>query len=292
MSAAALVSPKSFVSEERPSWCPACGDFGVLQAFQRASAQLGLLPHEMVVVSGIGCSGKISSYFNSYGLHVLHGRTLPCAIGVKLANPNLTVIASGGDGDGYGIGGNHFVNVIRRNVDLTYLVMDNQVYGLTKGQTSPTSAQGYRSTTSPAGAAENPMHPLRLALANGATFIAQGFSADKKQLTEIIVKAIAHRGFSLVNAISPCVTFNKVNTYDWYRERLHNLDTDSSHDAHDRGMAFGKLMEHDDLVRGIVYEEDSPAYDEYLPGYTGASLADMARPADRAVLEKMVAEYR
>jgi 2-oxoglutarate ferredoxin oxidoreductase subunit beta len=289
---AALVSPKAFVSEERPTWCPGCGDFGVLQALQRAAAQLGLQPHEIAVVSGIGCSGKISSYFNSYGLHVLHGRSVPCAIGVKLANPNLTVIASGGDGDGYGIGGNHFLNAIRRNIDITYIVMDNQVYGLTKGQTSPTSAHGYKSTTSPAGAAENPMHPLRLALANGATFIAQGFSAERGQMIELMVRAIRHKGFSLVNAISPCVTFNKVNTYDWYRERLHNLDEDPSHDPHDRASAFSKLMEHGDLVRGLVYEEETPSYEEYLPGYTGASLADMVRPADRQVFEKMMAEYR
>ncbi|HVB08763.1 MAG TPA: 2-oxoacid:ferredoxin oxidoreductase subunit beta [Bacillota bacterium] len=289
---AALVSPKSFVSEERPTWCPGCGDFAVLQALQRASAQLGLQPHEMAVVSGIGCSGKISSYFNSYGLHVLHGRSVPCAIGVKLANPNLTVIASGGDGDGYGIGGNHFLNAIRRNIDITYIVMDNQVYGLTKGQTSPTSAHGYKSTTSPAGSAENPMHPLRLALANGASFIAQGFSAERNQLIDIIVKAIAHKGFSLVNAISPCVTFNKVNTYDWYRERLHNLDDDKTHNPSDRGVGFNKLIEHGDLVRGVIYAEETPSYDEYLPGYTGASLADMAKPTERSVLEKMMAEYR
>jgi 2-oxoglutarate ferredoxin oxidoreductase subunit beta len=289
---AALVSPKAFVSEERPTWCPGCGDYGVLQALQRAAAQLGLQPHEIAVVSGIGCSGKISSYFNAYGLHVLHGRSLPCAIGVKLANPNLTVIAAGGDGDGYGIGGNHFLHAIRRNVDITYIVMDNQVYGLTKGQTSPTSAHGFKTTTSPAGAAEFPQHPLRLALANGCGFIAQGFSAEKNQLTELIARAIRHRGFSLVNVISPCVTFNKVNTYDWYRERLHNLEEDADYDPHDRAAAFAKLIEHGDLVRGLVFEEETHAYDEYLPGYTGAAMADMVKPVDRAVLEKMVAEYR
>ena len=289
---AALVSPKSFVSEERPTWCPGCGDYGVLQALQRAAAQLGLQPHEIAVVSGIGCSGKISSYFNAYGLHVLHGRSLPCAIGVKMANPNLTVIAAGGDGDGYGIGGNYFLNAIRRNINITYIVMDNQVYGLTKGQTSPTSAHGFKSTTSPAGSAENPMHPLRLALANGAGFIAQGFSADRAQLVDLMVKAIQHKGFSVVNTISPCVTFNKVNTYDWYRERLHNLDEDSSHDPSDRASAFAKVMEHGDLVRGLIYAEEGPSYDEFVPGYTTSAMADLVKPADRKLIDKLMAEYR
>jgi 2-oxoglutarate ferredoxin oxidoreductase subunit beta len=288
----ALVSPKSFVSEERPTWCPGCGDFGVLQALQRAAAQLGLQPHEMVVVSGIGCSGKISSYFHAYGFHVLHGRTLPVATGVKLANPRLTVVASGGDGDGYGIGGNHFLHAIRRNVDITYIVMDNHVYGLTKGQTSPTSAHGFKTVTTPEGAAENPVHPLRVALAQGCTFVAQGFSAEKQQLTDLIVKAIRHRGFSLVNVISPCVTFNKINTYDWYRERLHDLDADSGYDPRSRAQAFAKLVETDDMVRGLVYVEEAPAYQDYLPGYTTRSMAEMAEKLEPEVLDRLVAEFR
>jgi 2-oxoglutarate ferredoxin oxidoreductase subunit beta len=289
---ATLVSPKSFVSPERATWCPGCGDFGVLQALQKAAAQLGLQPAEIAVVSGIGCSGKISSYFNAYGFHGLHGRSLPVATGVKLANPHLTVIASGGDGDGYGIGGNHFLHAIRRNIDITYIVMDNHVYGLTKGQTSPTSAQGFRTTTTPEGSAENPVHPLRVALAQGCTFIAQGFSAEKNQLIDLIIKAVQHKGFSLVNVISPCVTFNKVNTYDWYRERLHNLDDDKDYHADNRAMAFARVVEHDDLVRGLIYVQDTPAYEDFIPGYTTDAMADMVKPLDVAKFEDLVAEYR
>jgi 2-oxoglutarate ferredoxin oxidoreductase subunit beta len=289
----ALVSPKEFVSPERSTWCPGCGDYGVLQALQRAAAQLGLRPHEIVVASGIGCSGKISSYFNSYGFHALHGRSVPIATGVKLANPNLTVIASGGDGDGYGIGANHFLHAVRRNIDITYLVMDNQVYGLTKGQTAPTSAHGFKSTTTPFGAPDNPVHPLRLALAQGCGFVAQGFSAEKAQLTDLIVKAIRHRGFSLVNVISPCVTFNKVNTYDWYRERLYNLDAEEGYDPHDRARAFATVVEHEDLVRGLIFVDDgAPAYEDFLKGYTDRPMHELARTVPPELLDELAAEYR
>jgi 2-oxoglutarate ferredoxin oxidoreductase subunit beta len=297
---ATLVSPKTFVSEW-PTWCPGCGDFGVLRALQNAAAKLGLQPHEICIVTGIGCSGKINSYFNSYGLHTLHGRSLPVAQAVKLANPHLTVIAAGGDGDGYGIGAGHFLHAVRRNVDITYVVMDNQVYGLTKGQTSPTSPTGFQSTTTPHGSAEGPVRPLRVALANGCSWIAQGFSANLKQLTDLLIQAIQHKGFSLLNVQSPCVTWRetivedgqKVDVYEWFKKHLHNLDEDPDHDPRDRAKAFQKLIEYDDLVTGLVYCEDRPAYTDLLPGYRGESLAEAAgRPLDPETLEKIAAQFR
>lgn len=297
---ATLVSPKTFTSEF-PTWCPSCGDFGVLRGLQNAAAQLGLQPHEIVIVSGIGCSGKINSYFNCYGLHTLHGRSLPVAQGVKLANPRLTVIASGGDGDGYGIGAGHFMHAVRRNVDITYIVMDNQVYGLTKGQTSPTSPHGFTSTTTPNGSAENPVRPLRVALANGVSWLAQGFSGDLKQLTALMVKAIQHRGFSVLNVISPCVTYRKmiedengekIGVYEWFRKHLHNLESDPDHNPMDRGTAFKKLIEHDDLVTGLIFEEDRPPYDAFLPGYRDAPMAELVQPLEEQHLEKVAAQFR
>ena len=300
MSAVAPVSPKTFTSEF-PTWCPSCGDFGVLRGLQNAAAQLGLQPHEMVIVSGIGCSGKINSYFNCYGLHTLHGRSLPVAQGVKLANPRLTVIASGGDGDGYGIGAGHFMHAVRRNIDVTYIVMDNQVYGLTKGQTSPTSPHGFTSLTTPSGSPEYPTKPLRVALANGATWLAQGFSGDIKQLTTLILKAIRHKGFSVLNVISPCVTYRKfipdengqnLPVFEWFRKYLHNLDDDADYLTSDRGQAFNRLIAHDDLVRGLIYEEVRPAYDSYLPGYTGQPLNDLTQVPDAAALDALAAEFR
>ncbi len=297
---ATLVSPKVFTSEF-PTWCPSCGDFGVLRALQNAAAQLGLQPHDMVIVSGIGCSGKINSYFNCYGLHTLHGRALPVAQGVKLANPQLTVIASGGDGDGYGIGAGHFMHAVRRNVDVTYIVMDNQVYGLTKGQTSPTSPHGYSSTTTPGGSAEYPVRPLRVALANGVTWLAQGFSGDIKQLTALMVKAITHRGFSVLNVMSPCVTYRpsiadengeKIGVFEWFRKHLVNLEAERDYRPTDRAAAFAQLMEHDDLVAGLIYEEDRPAYDGYLSGYTGRPMAELALPLDAGHLDQIAAQFR
>ncbi len=292
------VSPKSFVSEF-PTWCPGCGDFAVLRALQNAAARLNLQPHEIALVSGIGCSGKINSYFHSYGLHTLHGRSLPVAQGVKLANPQLTVIASGGDGDGYGIGAGHFMHAVRRNVDVTYIVMDNQVYGLTKGQTSPTSPTGFLSTTSPNGSAEAPIRPLRVALANGCSWLAQGFSGNPKQLGELIVAAIQHKGFSVLNVISPCVTWRetiledgqKVPVYEWYKKHLHNLDEDPAHDPRNRVGAFQSLIDRDDLVTGLLFTEDRASYRDYLPGYTEKPMAEMATILDTASLEELAAKF-
>src|SRR6201997_3263648 len=179
-----------------PDWCPGCGDFSVLASLQAAVFELGLQPHQVCVISGIGCSSNLPGYVNTYGMHTLHGRALAVATGVKLGNHDLKVIATGGDGDGFGIGGNHFMHTMRKNVDLTYIVMDNQIYGLTTGQTSPTSRLGMKTKSSPFGNIEGPLYPVTMALSAGATFVARAFSGDQKHLTDLIVQAIRHKGFS------------------------------------------------------------------------------------------------
>lgn len=214
-----------------PDWCPGCGDFGVLAALQKALVELQIPTHNIVTISGIGCSSNLPGYMNTYGMHTLHGRALAVATGLKLANHELTVIVTGGDGDGFGIGGNHFVHSMRRNVDLLYIVMDNQIYGLTTGQTSPTSRVGMKTKSMPFGNIESPVNPISLALAAGCTFVARGFSGEQKHLTELIRLGIQHPGFSFLDVFSPCVTYNHDNTYQWFRPRVKKLEEDSSYDA-------------------------------------------------------------
>jgi 2-oxoglutarate/2-oxoacid ferredoxin oxidoreductase subunit beta len=259
----------------KPTWCPGCGDFAVLQAMQTALAATGNSPHETVVASGIGCSGKTSQYLKSYGFHGLHGRSIPAATAIKLVNHSLTVIATGGDGDGYGIGLSHSLHAMRRNIDITYIVMDNNIYGLTTGQMSPTSRKGFKSKTSPTGSAEDPIRPLELALAAGASFVAQGFSGEPKHLARLFEEGIRHKGFSLINVFSPCVTFNKVNTYEWFKERLVNLDTVEGYDPTDKYGAARVVGEHDGLVLGVVYREERPVYQDALPAVSDTPIAHM-----------------
>ncbi|MBX6378173.1 MAG: 2-oxoacid:ferredoxin oxidoreductase subunit beta [Clostridia bacterium] len=278
---------------ERPTWCPGCGDFAVLQAIKKALTELEIPPHEAVVVTGIGCSGKTNSYLGAYGLHGLHGRALPLAQAIKLANRHLTVLAVGGDGDGYGIGVGHLVHAIRRNVDITYIVDDNGTYGLTKGQTSPTAGRGYQSKSSPYGAAEDPVRPLGLALGLGAGFVAQGFSGAPNALKDLIVRAIQHRGFSLVNVLSPCVTFNEVNTYAFYREHLVDVADIAGYNARDRAAALRVAIERDYLITGVVYEDpDGQDYAARLPGYAEEPLARAGIRRDARLWEELTARYR
>ena len=213
-----------------PDWCPGCGDFGVLSAIQKALVELQIPNHNVVAISGIGCSSNLPGFINTYGMHTLHGRALAVATGLKLANHELTVLVTGGDGDGFGIGGNHFVHTMRRNVDVTYIVMDNQIYGLTTGQTSPTSRVGMKTKSMPFGNIEAPVNPISLALAAGATFVARGYSGDQKHLTELIKRGIEHKGFSFLDVFSPCVTYNHDNTYQWYRPRVKKLEDDATYD--------------------------------------------------------------
>jgi len=214
------VTDKDYSNGNEPTWCPGCGDFAVLKAIQRALAQLAVPPERTVLVSGIGCSGKISHYFGGYAIHTTHGRALPVAQGIALTRPDLTVLVASGDGDGYGIGLSHLLHAARRNINLLYVVMDNGVYGNTKGQTSPTSPVGYRSNTTPQGVFEDPVHPLLLAWAAGASWVGQGFSGDVQQLTTLVMSGLRHPGFGLLNVFSPCVVFNRRQGYDFFRERV------------------------------------------------------------------------
>ncbi|PTG31756.1 2-oxoacid:ferredoxin oxidoreductase subunit beta, partial [Staphylococcus chromogenes] len=234
---------KDFRNNVKPNWCPGCGDFSVQAAIQKAAANVGLEPEDVALITGIGCSGRLSGYVNSYGVHAIHGRALPLAQGVKMANKDLTVIASGGDGDGYAIGMGHTIHALRRNMNMTYIVMDNQIYGLTKGQTSPSSAPGFITKTTPKGNIEQNVAPLELALSSGATFVAQGFSNDIKGLTKMIEDAIQHDGFSFVNVFSPCVTYNKINTYDWFKEHLTSLDEIEGYDTSNKQQAIQTVLE-------------------------------------------------
>lgn len=260
---------KDFRNTVKPNWCPGCGDFSVQAAIQKAAAGVGLEPENLAIITGIGCSGRLSGYVNSYGFHSIHGRALPLAQGVKMANQELTVIASGGDGDGFAIGMGHTVHALRRNIDITYIVMDNQIYGLTKGQTSPSSATGFVTKTTPKGSIEKNVSPMELALMSGATFVAQSFSSDIKELTAIIEAGIQHKGFSFINVFSPCVTYNKVNTYDWFKENITKLSDIEGYDPQDKSAAVKTVHDYDGLVTGIVYQDTTtPSYAEQLPEYS------------------------
>ncbi len=251
------LTARDFKGKIDPDWCPGCGDFGVLNSLQRAAAELGLRPHEIVTVSGIGCSSNLPGYINTYGAHTLHGRSLAFATGVKMANHELTVIATGGDGDGYGIGGNHFTHTARRNVDLTYVVMNNQIYGLTTGQVSPTSRVGQKTKSTPFGSVEYPINPITSAIMNGATYVARGYSGDVRHLTELIKGGIEHQGFALIDIFSPCVTFNLDNTHNFFKERIKKLE-DEGHDATDWSAACEKAMVWgDEIYIGKFYHLES-----------------------------------
>lgn len=241
-----------------PNWCPGCGDFGVLRAMQQAAANMDLDPEQTVLTTGIGCSGNITSSFRSYGFHGIHGRALPAATGIKLANPDLTVLVAGGDGDGFGIGLGHFMHAARRNVDVTYIVMDNQVYGLTKGQTSPTTAAEMATKASPLGPMAQPVNPLELAMAAGASFVAQGFSGDQKQLTQLIEAGVRHRGFALINVQSPCVTYNAFNTYGWFKQNIVAV----AHDPTDRGAALAVAHDRNQVPVGVLFVEQRPTLED------------------------------
>ncbi|WP_449540088.1 2-oxoacid:ferredoxin oxidoreductase subunit beta [Ferdinandcohnia sp. Marseille-Q9671] len=283
---------KDFRNNVKPNWCPGCGDFSVQAAIQRAAANVGLEPENLAVISGIGCSGRISGYINAYGLHGIHGRSLPIAQGVKMANRDLTVIASGGDGDGYAIGMSHTIHAIRRNIDITYIVMDNQIYGLTKGQTSPRSDMGFKTKSTPQGSIESSLSVMEMALTAGATFVAQSFSTDLKDLTALIEAGIKHKGFSLINVFSPCVTYNKVNTYDWFKENLTKLGTIEGYDPSNRSQAMQTLMENNSLVTGLIYQNtEKPSYQELVHGYSETPLVHADLELDEEKFNKLVTEF-
>lgn len=288
-----MATLKDFRNNIKPNWCPGCGDFSVQAAIQRAAANVGLEPEQLAVVSGIGCSGRISGYINAYGFHGVHGRSLPIAQGLKMANRELTVLAAGGDGDGFAIGMGHTVHAIRRNIDITYIVMDNQIYGLTKGQTSPRSAEGFKTKSTPSGSIESALSPLEVALAAGATFIAQSFSSNLKQLTSLIEQGMQHKGFSFINVFSPCVTFNKVNTYEWFKENIVDLEETPDYDPSNRVMAMNKIMETNSLVTGLIYQDKSKkSYEDMVTGFKEEGLVKANLKLSEQEFEKLVSEFK
>ena len=269
-----------------PDWCPGCGDFGVLAAVQKALVELQIPKHEVATISGIGCSSNFPGFIDTYGMHTLHGRSLPVASGMKLANHGMTVLVTGGDGDGFGIGAGHFVHTMRRNLDLTYIVMDNQIYGLTTGQTSPTSRIGMKTKSMPFGNVDAPVNPISLALAAGATFVARGFSADQKHLTELIKRGIEHKGFSFIDVFSPCVTYNHDNTFQWFRPRVKKLEDNPAYDPTDFQAAVEKsLLWGDEIPIGLFFERtDVPTAHDAEPVLKPGPLVhqEMRIPADVA----------
>lgn len=247
--------PADFKTDVHPIWCPGCGHFGVHAALTRTFAGLGVAPENLVVVSGIGCSSRLPAYLNAYGFHGVHGRPLPVATGLKLARPELTVLVAAGDGDAFSIGGNHFLHACRRNVDLTYVVMDNEVYGMTKGQPSPTSPADWDSPLAPGGTGISAFRPAAMALAAGANFIARCFSGDPNGLARVLAEAVATPGFSFVHVLSPCVTYRP-------EERAWKLDVHPAAEpaTDDAALAAQRLMADDGLTTGIFYIGGRPAY--------------------------------
>ena len=276
------LDPKTFDATAEITWCAGCGDFAILKALKLALAEMGVEPHQALVVSGIGCGSKLPDYMTLNGYMTIHGRPLPVATGAKLANPELHVIVTNGDGDSYVIGGNHFVQTCRRNPNITQIVENNQIYGLTKGQYSPTSDKGFVTTTSLEGAIEIAFNPMSIALAAGATFIARAFAGEPKHQAQMIAEGIKHRGYALIDVLQPCVTFNRVNTYDWYRKRIYHLE-DEGYDPTDREVAWAKAHEWEERIPlGILYRvEGLPTYDDQVPtlkdGSPVSRLMELAR---------------
>ncbi len=233
------------------AWCPGCGNFPILKMLKLALAELDVLPEKLVIASGIGQAPKTPHYMKTNVFNGLHGRALPAATAIKASNPELVVIAEGGDGDMYGEGGNHFIHTIRRNPDITHIVHNNMVYGLTKGQASPTSLLGFKTPVQVDGVSEEPFNPLAVAISLGASFVARAFSGDIMESKEILKKAIAHPGYALVDILQPCVSFNRINTFKWFREHTYYLE--DSHDPYARAQAFEKAIEVDKLPLGILH---------------------------------------
>ena len=256
---------KGFRSDVKPIWCPGCGDHAVLNSLVKALESLELSTHDVSVISGIGCSSRLPGYLNSYGFNSIHGRALPIATGLKLSRPEITVVAAGGDGDGFAIGGNHVMHAARRNVDITYLMMDNGIYGLTKGQVSPTTPLGYKTKTTAYGAYENPMNPLAVMLAYGTTFVAQGYAADMKKLQALIIEAIEYPGFSYINIISPCVTYRGGSKI--YKELQPLLSPiPEEHDVADWVAAHHLAVDQSKIHVGVLYKERRETFLEAQEG--------------------------
>jgi 2-oxoglutarate ferredoxin oxidoreductase subunit beta len=270
-------TPKTYEGEREITWCPGCGDYGIIAAIKQALAQLQIPPHRAFFVSGIGCGSKLPDYLKVNGYLGLHGRTLPIAQGVKIANHDLKVIITTGDGDSFGIGMGHFMHAMRRNTDVTMIIEDNKVYALTKGQYSPLSPKGWVSSTTPDGALEIEVNPVLLALTGGATFVARTFSGDPKHMTQIFAQAIQHKGFAFVDVLQICVVYNHVNTTEWYRPRLYKLNDDANYNPRDYQAALSKAREWGDRIPiGVFYVEERPTYEEQIPALARGPLVQHA----------------
>lgn len=273
-----------------PDWCPGCGDFGVLKSLQQAAGKLGILPKDLMVVSGIGCSSNLPGFIHAYGIHSLHGRAVAVATGAHLANTDMKVVMTGGDGDGYGIGIGHFIHAMRRNLDVTYIVMDNQIYGLTTGQASPTTTRGHKTKSTPKGNAEVPLNPVAMAITAGATYVARGFSGEQKQLVELIAGGMAHKGFALIDVYSPCVTYNKINTYPWFKERVYKLE-DEGFDPSDFTRSLHKAFEWGEKIPlGVLYKSEQTTYEDVEPVLQRGPLVKQALGLNKAQMDSFVEE--
>ncbi len=259
------LNPNLFNTSVMPTWCPGCGNFIIWQAIKTALTELEIPSHKLMLSYGIGCAGNMANNIKGYAFHSLHGRALPILVGAKLANHKLTAIAVTGDGDAYGEGLNHLIHTARANADITYIVNNNRSYSLTTGQSSPTSGKGYITKTTPWGEVKKPINPIALTLSAGASFVARGFVGDIKQLTELIKKGINHKGFSHIDVLQPCITFNKVNTLEYYKEKVHKIEEEDNYDAKDKLKALEKTEETEKLPIGVFYEEDRPNYESTFP---------------------------
>lgn len=275
---------KDIFSRQKPTWCPGCGLYGILEAMKRAAFSLELDPASVVIVTGIGCHGRFPNYFLSYGFHGLHGRVIPVASGIKIVNPRLKVIGLSGDGDAYSIGLNHLLQAARRNVGLLIIVVNNRVFALTQGQASPTSPRGFISISTPFGTVEPPLDGLKLALGAGATFIARGFSGEADHLAFLIESGLKHRGFALIDVLSPCVTYNRVNTYEWYKKHIEILNQKDSFPA-DLSLAWNWLNREDKFVLGVLYAREEETLEELI-------LPDKERPIAELELKPEIEKVR
>ncbi len=258
-----MATTQDFKSNDEITWCPGCGDFGILNSLKKALVKLNRQPKDILLVSGIGQAAKLPHYIKCNCFNGLHGRALPVAAAAKMANRLLTVIVTTGDGDCYGEGGNHFIHNIRRNIDITVIVHNNQIYGLTKGQASPTTDPGHKTRVQTEGVILTPFHPLEVAIALGAGFVARGYSADSEYLSSLILEGVLHKGFSLIDVLQPCPSFNKVNTYDWYSKRIYKLNDDKTYNIQDRAAALQKAGEWGDKIPiGIIYNVQQETYEE------------------------------
>lgn len=271
------------------AWCPGCGNFSILECLKKALEELHKDPYEVLMVAGIGQAAKTPQYISANSFCGLHGRSLPAAVAAKIANENLTVIVDTGDGDSYGEGGNHFIHNIRRNVDITHFVHDNQIYGLTKGQASPTSAEGQVTDVQPTGNINTPLNPILLAIAAGGGFVARAFSGDKEHLVSIMKQAIQYKGYALVDILQPCVSFNKVNTFAYYSKRVYRLD--NSYDVSDKTAAIQKSMEYGDKIPiGIIYQEQKQTFHQKNNVLSGGKLL-VDQPSARGAVKELLKEF-